>query len=123
MPISIAMVPLNPKAKLSSAAIKADMVQKKWRGLPQPESLEAEKGQVAFRVGDSDVIIAVMRAPIPWSDLEGPCRTSWLWKDAEADLKGHAGHLIVTVTSQNEPIKRKVMRLEYSSGKKSWFGR
>src|SRR5262245_34829966 len=100
------MIPLAPKAKLSAAAIKADMIQKKWRGLPEPESVESEKGQVAFRVGDSDVIIAMMRAPMPWSDLEGPCKTSWLWKDAEAELKRHAGHLIVTVMSQDEPLQR-----------------
>jgi hypothetical protein len=96
---------LDPKAKLSSAAIRADFV-KKWTDLPTPEPVKAEKDQVAFRVGDNDVIIALMRAPIPWSDLEGPCQTSWLWKDADVALRDHTGHLIVTVLSQDDPVEQ-----------------
>jgi hypothetical protein len=103
--VSIAFIPLAPKAKLSSAAIRADFVEK-WPGLATPEPVKAEKDQMAFRVGDSDVIIAFMRAPIPWSDLEGPCRTSWLWKDAETALRNHAGHLIVTVLSPDGPVEQ-----------------
>lgn len=105
MSISIAFIPLAPKAKLSSAAIRADFAEK-WPDAARPKPVQAEKDQMAFRVGDSDVIIAFMRAPIPWSDLEGPCRTSWLWEDAEAALRGHAGHLIVTVLSQDGPVEQ-----------------
>ncbi|MBX7104587.1 MAG: DUF4261 domain-containing protein [Gemmataceae bacterium] len=105
MSISIAFIPLAPKAKLSSAPIRADFASK-WPTLPTPEPVKAEKDQMAFRVGTNDVIIAFMRAPIPWSDLEGPCETSWLWPDAEAALRDHAGHLIVTVMSQDGPVEQ-----------------
>lgn len=105
MAISVAFIPLNPHAKLSSRAIRADFAAR-WPDLPEPEPAQAEKDQVAFCVGDSDVIIALMPAPIPWSDLEGPCRTSWLWKDAESALRQHSGHLIVTVLSEEGPVEQ-----------------
>ena len=105
MSVSLALVPLAPQARLSSKAIRADLAAK-WPDLPAPESTQAEKDQVAMRLGDQDVIIALMPGPIPWSDLEGPCRTSWLWPNAESDLKDHTTHLIVTVLSPAGPIER-----------------
>jgi uncharacterized protein (TIGR03067 family) len=101
--VTLAFIPLAPKAKLSSAAIKNDLATR-WPSLPPAELAPAHKDQMALRLGENEAIIAVMRAPIPWSDLEGPCRTSWLWKNAESDLRAHAGHLIVTVLSKAEPI-------------------
>jgi hypothetical protein len=103
--VSIAFVPLLPKAKLSSAAIKANLVAK-WPDLPKPETLQGKKDQIAFSIGPNDAIIALMPAPIPWTDLEGPCKTSWLWKDAESALRPHTGHLIVTVLSREGPIEK-----------------
>ena len=61
---------------------------------------------IAFRIGSSDVIITFIHAPIPWSDLEEPCNSSWLWKKAESVLRNHTNFLIVTVLSQDEPVER-----------------
>ncbi|MGL6096791.1 MAG: DUF4261 domain-containing protein [Fimbriiglobus sp.] len=105
MSFSLAFIPLSPKAKLSASAIRADFAEK-WPDLPRPERTTGEADQIAFRVGENDVIIAVMRAPIPWSDLENPCQASWLWKDAESALRGHTSHLIVTLLSQDGPIEQ-----------------
>jgi hypothetical protein len=101
---TIAFIPLLPGAKFTSAAIREDFATK-WPSLPTPVPTKAEKEQVAFQVGNVDCIIALMRAPIPWTDLEGPCATSWLWKDAEKELRPHVGHLIVTVMGDLGPIE------------------
>jgi hypothetical protein len=50
-----------------------------------------------------------MPAPIPWSDLEGPCATSRLWPTAAQELKEHKTHLIVTVSDESAPLKRAVL--------------
>lgn len=105
MEFSLAFIPLVPNAKLSSSAIKSDFVAK-WPNLPPPKSMSAKQDTLAFRVGESDIIIALMPAPIPWSDLEGPCESSWLWKEAESALKNHTRHLIVTVLSENDAVGR-----------------
>jgi hypothetical protein len=106
--IALAFIPLMPKAKLSPTAIRNHLATK-WPDLGQPEATGGERDQISFRVAGCDVIIAMMRAPIPWSDLEGPCATSWLWKDAAATLKQHAGHLIVTLLSDLNPVERSVL--------------
>ena len=108
MSLSIAFIPLDPGATLSAAAIQADLAEK-WPQLPRPEPAQALNDQISFRAGDRDVIIATMPAPIPWSDLEGPCKTSWLWPDAASALRAHDRHLIVTVTSEEGPIERSTL--------------
>jgi hypothetical protein len=104
----MAMIALGPNAQLSAAAIQTDLARQ-WPSLPKAEALEEKEGTFAFRVGTQDVIAGIMPAPIPWSDLEGPCATSWLWKDAAEVLKAHANHAILTVSGEEEPLDR--MRL------------
>jgi hypothetical protein len=106
--LSMAMIALGPNARLSPSAIQADMV-KQWPSLPKPEATEEKEGTFSFQVGDQGVVAGLMPAPIPWSDLEGPCATSWLWKEAAEVLRGHTTHLILTVSGAEEPLER--MRL------------
>lgn len=105
MALSIAMVALGPGAKLSGSAIQRDLSET-WPSLPEVGLLSKDDQALAFDVSDSWVAIAHMPAPIPWGDLEGPCATSWIWPNAEADLKKHTAHVIVTVSSEEEPIER-----------------
>jgi hypothetical protein len=106
--LSMSMIALGPNPHLSVAAIQADLAQQ-WPSLPEAEAAEQKEGTFAFRVGSQDVVAGIMPAPIPWADLEGPCRTSWLWKDAAEVLRSHATHLILTVNSEETPLER--MRL------------
>jgi hypothetical protein len=99
--VALAFIPLQPKAKLSPSAIKADF-QKRWSVQLGPEQGKPEKDQISFSVGNDHVIIALMRVPFPQSDLEGPIATSVLWPKAAEELKGHTGHLIVTVLRQSD---------------------
>jgi hypothetical protein len=105
MAISMAMIALGPNARLSSAAIQAELARQ-WPSLPRADAREAQDNTFAFRVGALDVIAGHMPAPIPWSDLEGPCAMSWLWKDAASVLRTHATHLILTVSGDEGPIDR-----------------
>jgi hypothetical protein len=101
----MAMIMLGPDAKLSAAAIQADLA-KQWPTLPKAQASEAKEDTVAFRIGSLDVIAGHMPAPIPWSDLEGPCASSWLWKEAAEVLRKHATHLILTVSGEEGPVER-----------------
>jgi Domain of unknown function (DUF4261) len=105
MSLSIAMVALGKGAKLSGNAIQRDL-QETWPSLPSIGPLEKKDMTLSFDVGDDWVALGLMPAPIPWSDLEGPCETSWIWPSAADDLKQHTGHVIVTVSSEDEPIER-----------------
>lgn len=97
-PISIAMIPLGPKPKVSPSAITRDL-SSTWPDLPALGPVEkSDKTILTFDVGEhAHVFLALMPAPIPWSDLEGPCATSGLWQDSANVLKPHRAHLLVTI--------------------------
>jgi hypothetical protein len=99
------MVALGSGARYSAAEIQREL-KTTWPDIGSIEAAEEGEGTLAFRVGESDVIMGLMPAPIPWGDLEGPCQTSWIWPDAAEAMKKHAQHLIVTVSSEVSPLER-----------------
>ena len=105
MTIAMAMLALGAEPQISLTAIQKDL-KKNWPNLPRPGDAQEKDATFAFRVGEADVILGLMPAPIPWSDLEGPCATSWLWPEAAKVLRKHKNHLIVTVSSEWKPIER-----------------
>lgn len=104
MTFGLSMILLNEEAELSVADIQAELADK-WPDLPLAGEGEQGDGTVSFSVGDANVIVATVPAPIPWSDLEGPCATSILWPNAEQNVKQHKAHLIVTVMAELEPVE------------------
>jgi len=61
-------------------------------------------GWLSFSLGSATAAMGVMPAPIPWSDLEGPCETSILWPEAADALKPHQAHVIVTIFAELDPM-------------------
>lgn len=98
-----AMIPLRTSAVLGVAQLEKELAAR-WPDLPQPVSTPAAAGQLSLSVGESDVVIATMGAPIPWPDLEPVCQASQLWPNAGADLRHHQDHLIVAVRAPGSPI-------------------
>lgn len=113
MPTMISMVPLREPAMPELDGI-ASVLKEKWPDLPAAARIEddgegeadkdAEESDtiLSFSLGEDMIFAALMPAPIPWSELEGPCATSILWENAEEELKPSTAHLIVTVMSQTE---------------------
>jgi hypothetical protein len=99
------MVMLGPGAKLSASAIRQDL-KATWPDLPEIGEAEGEDDAIVFRIGESMVMLGRMPAPIPWSDLEGPCATSWLWPNAADAVKQHTEHVIVTVAAETPALER-----------------
>lgn len=105
MGLSMAMIALGPKPQLSGGAIKRHLAAT-WPVLPPASDVQKKDNTLSFEMGDQTVIMGLMPAPIPWSDLEGPCKTSWLWPDAAKVLKEHKNHLVLTVSSKGTPVER-----------------
>lgn len=74
--------------------------------LPHPVSvtmIEEDRAQaLSVETSESTGIIAVLPAPIPWADLEGPCSTAWWWPEAAEKLKPHTAHAIIAVTPKHK---------------------
>lgn len=79
------------------------------------KATEVERGDgkiVSFRLGDELVALALMPAPYPASDLDGPLATSLLWpREPSIDtVKTHRSHLLVTMIGGDaDPIRRRLI--------------
>lgn len=105
MGISVAMVALGNGGRLSMDKIRTDLEQT-WPDLPPVTDFDEKDEVVTFAIDEALVALAVMPAPIPWEDLEGPCETSWIWEEAADVLKKHTRHVIVSVAGELTPIER-----------------
>lgn len=103
MGLGISMIMLN-----ADDPIRGDDVQRHlathWSNLPAATDVEEGDGTLLLQLGESSLIMARMPAPIPWTDLEGPCATSILWQNASEEVKRHTIHWIVTVTGELDPV-------------------
>lgn len=91
--VELAMVPLK-----SAKAPDWARVEKALRaaGFAPRGQVDREKSGLTLALGDgSSLWIHHLPAPIPWSELEGPCQTTFMWEEAEKALKPHKSHLLV----------------------------
>lgn len=107
---AIAMIALKgpPPTPLRSLIQEAARSHPRLKLNREPES---PGGVTSFQWESSDVLVADMPAPIPWSDLEGPCRTAWFWPAAAEEIKTHTCHLLVTLTDPDLDAIDRFLRL------------
>lgn len=104
MAVMISMVLLKEDVTPSAADVK-NHLKTNWPELKVTVDPKQPEDMISLSVDSQMVILAKMPAPFPWSDLEGPCATSILWKNATKELKGHKIHWIVTVNGDLEPLE------------------
>jgi hypothetical protein len=101
MSLAISMVLLTKDHPFGVAELERGL-REVWPDGPALTEGTAEDNTVAVHCDGYDIILGKMPAPIPWSDLEGPCATSILWKDAATEVKKHTEHWIVTVAGPDD---------------------
>ena len=83
------------------AAIQAEIAP----AAPTPLLQDRNADSIVFRQGDYFGAMALVDQPVPWSELDGPAHTAWYWPQAADALRPHAGHIILTLTSdERDPI-------------------
>jgi hypothetical protein len=65
----------------------------------------------AFEVDGEPSMVGLMPAPIPWSQLEGPCATAWWWPEAVSICKPCPAHFVVTTQSSDGDVFAANLRL------------
>jgi hypothetical protein len=103
MSLMVAMVMLNEDQPLDMPAIQRFLAES-WDDTPRIEDIDSQNDVAIFQLGEQRMILAKMPAPIPWSDLEGPCETSLLWPTATTDIRPHRVHWIVTSTAESDAV-------------------
>jgi hypothetical protein len=72
-------------------------------------SVQTKDESFVFGLGKDHAAIALLPAPIPWSNLEGPCATAWWWPEATERMKGHRAHVLVALVGETgNPVQRHI---------------
>ncbi len=103
MAIGIAMIMLSTDSPIRAKNVQRHLAES-WHDLPAASDILEKDGTLSLQIGGASLIMAKMPAPIPWTDLEGPCATSILWKNSASEVKKHSIHWIVTVNGDLDPL-------------------
>jgi len=76
-------------------------------------SLQAKEGNIVFGIGNDNAAIALMRRPISWSKLEGPCATAWWWPEATEKMKRHGSHVLVALVGGSGNLIQRCITLTH----------
>jgi len=112
MAVALSMVLLREMAELPLSRI-VDEIRARYPQLnatidhTKDEESAPSVGSVQLR--DGYLALVCMPCPIPWSDLEGPCATSVLWQNAAEEVKAHVAHVVVSVMTELNDIKRSIL--------------
>ncbi len=99
MSVIVSFVLLSKPAKLLAGDI-GRFLSANWQDLPAVSGVEEGESTLLFDIGSTKIALMFMDQPFPWSDLEGPCATSVLWKDAQASLQDHRAHIIISALGE-----------------------
>jgi hypothetical protein len=101
------MVLLREQVAVPAARIEQEL-RARYPNLSAANATDQET-VASLQLRDGELFVALIRAPIPWSDLEEPCDASLLWKNAAAEVKPHCAHLVVTVRTELNEVERSVL--------------
>ena len=107
MAVMLSMVLLREVADLPVQRIEQEL-RTRYPAL-QPSIIADERGTASLKLSNGELILACMPAPIPWSDLEGPCATSVLWKNAADEVQTHVAHLVVTISTSLDEVEQSTL--------------
>ena len=106
MALGLSMIMLTADTPIRIGDLQRQMAAN-WPDLPVATEAKEGDGTLSLQLGESFVVMARMPAPIPWTELEGPCETGILWRNATDEVKQHQIHWIVTVNGDLDPIENR----------------
>jgi len=108
MAVTISMIMLAADKAPHAADVEREL-RRRYPELKASLVSDAKEDTPAFELEKGQLILGHMPGPIPWTDLEGPCATSILWKNAAEEVKAHQAHIVVTVLSELEPVEKAIL--------------
>ena len=67
------------------------------------DEIEGDDNTATFKIDEELAALALIPAPIPAEEFESIYNYSYLWKDAEKQIKEHTQHAIVSLLDSNTP--------------------
>lgn len=93
---------------LPAAAAVAARLRDLWPDAPALVEKDRNADSMVLQFGDAFAAAALVDTPVPWSELDGPCHTAWYWPHAETQLRGHGGHIVLTLSRDGAPVEQGV---------------
>ncbi len=93
-------------------AFLADLARARIAGKKVSDVKRGDGGVFSFNVGDEFFALALMPAPYPAEELEGPIATSAIWPPQPpiAAVREHRSHLLITMTGGSaDPVRRRLI--------------
>jgi Domain of unknown function (DUF4261) len=97
MSLAVAMVALPRVGPLPALSDLNGWLAGHAQSMPPLIAAQSSDEALAATTGDAELMIGLMTAPMPWSELEGPCASAFWWPEAASVLKAHVGHLILAL--------------------------
>jgi Domain of unknown function (DUF4261) len=104
MAVGLAFVLMTEASAMSLSDLQKE-ISNHWPAISATELRDNEDGPLSFQWDDATVFLQMIKAPFPWSDLEGPCATSILWPKAKDELEDHKAHCLVTIMGELSPME------------------
>jgi len=81
-----------------------------------PKDFDWKEGILVAPFRDGQLAVSLIPAPIPWSELEGPCATAWWWPEATQKMQAHRCHFLIGLLGGSmDPIERRVILTRLAS--------
>jgi hypothetical protein len=105
----LAMIALNSPRMPSGSTILATF-KKLCPDCPEAMLGEGDGATITLDLDGGMAFVSLMPAPIPWSELEGPCATAWWWPEAAERMKAHTHHAVVALMGEaGDAVERHVL--------------
>ena len=98
---------MSPRPLVAIVALRDDVLpdeaklirqlRDSWPAVPAIDNIERCDDVMSFDLGGDTVAVSLMPQPVPWPDLEGPCREAWYWPEAARALRDHRSHVLVVL--------------------------
>ena len=106
--LALAMIALPALEWLSPDSLIANFPRFSPEGTTLVHS-KSDDVTMGFDHGVETILLSLMPAPLPWSDLEQPCASAMLWPEATESMRPSTAHYIVTVMGAANPIRARVV--------------
>ncbi len=93
-------------------ALQRELAKKQIAGKLPTEMELGDKGILSFNLEGAIIALALMPAPYPEADLDGPISTTWMWpKNSPIQIvKRHRSFLLITMTlGMGNPVERRLV--------------
>lgn len=105
----LTMVALEELPSLDQQQIVAQLTQD-WGMDLDTADIKVSETVISMKIQNEIIGIVLIDVPIPWAELEMPCKYSPGWETATEEMQAHSSQMIATIIGERSPLlKREIL--------------